>query len=122
MKAQREGINALAKPSGTGCVECLATGSWWLHLRRCAECGHIGCVILRQISMHRNITPLRVPDYHEFRAGGVLVLRLPFRRIFCRPESPRSARASVRSASTGAGWACALRLANAAPRIGAPRS
>jgi hypothetical protein len=24
-------------------VECLATGGWWLHLRRCAECGHIGC-------------------------------------------------------------------------------
>ena len=18
-------------------------GGWWLHLRRCAECGHIGC-------------------------------------------------------------------------------
>jgi hypothetical protein len=30
-------------PSGTGCVDCDATGSWWLHLRRCAECGHIGC-------------------------------------------------------------------------------
>jgi Zn-finger in ubiquitin-hydrolases and other protein len=43
MKSEREGINALAKPSGTGCVECLATGGWWLHLRRCAECGHIGC-------------------------------------------------------------------------------
>jgi hypothetical protein len=43
MKAQREGINALAVPSGTGCVECLATGSWWFHLRRCAHCGHIGC-------------------------------------------------------------------------------
>jgi Zn-finger in ubiquitin-hydrolases and other protein len=43
MKSDREGINTLAEPSGTGCVECLATGSWWLHLRRCAECGHIGC-------------------------------------------------------------------------------
>jgi hypothetical protein len=43
MKSEREGINALAKPSGTGCVECLAIGDWWLHLRRCAECGHIGC-------------------------------------------------------------------------------
>jgi hypothetical protein len=21
----------------------LAHGDWWLHLRRCAECGHIGC-------------------------------------------------------------------------------
>ncbi|MCC4908923.1 UBP-type zinc finger domain-containing protein [Microbacterium sp. cx-59] len=30
-------------PSGPGCVECDATGSWWLHLRRCAFCGHIGC-------------------------------------------------------------------------------
>ena len=43
MKSEGEGINALAEPSGTGCVECLATGGWWLHLRRCAECGHIGC-------------------------------------------------------------------------------
>jgi Zn-finger in ubiquitin-hydrolases and other protein len=30
-------------PSGTGCVECLAKNGWWLHLRRCTECGHIGC-------------------------------------------------------------------------------
>lgn len=30
-------------PSGTGCVECNLTGSWWVHLRRCAKCGHIGC-------------------------------------------------------------------------------
>src|ERR1700684_582095 len=37
------GINPKSKPSGTGCVECLATDSWWLHLRRCAQCGHIGC-------------------------------------------------------------------------------
>lgn len=37
------GINPSAKPSGTGCVECLASDGWWLHLRRCAECGHIGC-------------------------------------------------------------------------------
>jgi hypothetical protein len=32
-----------AAPSGTGCVECLATGGRWVHLRRCMECGHIGC-------------------------------------------------------------------------------
>ena len=30
-------------PSGNGCVECLATGGHWLHLRRCLACGHIGC-------------------------------------------------------------------------------
>jgi hypothetical protein len=31
-------------PSGTGCVECLMTDDgWWFHLRRCVNCGHIGC-------------------------------------------------------------------------------
>jgi len=37
------GINAAVPPSGPGCVECSADGGWWFHLRRCAECGHIGC-------------------------------------------------------------------------------
>jgi hypothetical protein len=40
---QARGINLTVKPSGAGCVECLASGGWWLHLRRCAQCGHIGC-------------------------------------------------------------------------------
>jgi len=43
MKKPHRGINPASKPSGTGCVECLKTGGWWFHLRRCAECGHIGC-------------------------------------------------------------------------------
>jgi len=37
------GIEPSVPPSGTGCVECDANGGWWFHLRRCAECGHIGC-------------------------------------------------------------------------------
>jgi hypothetical protein len=37
------GIDPEKPPSGAGCVECLAENGWWLHLRRCAECGHIGC-------------------------------------------------------------------------------
>lgn len=38
-------IDVTAQPSGTGCAECLAGDSpgWWVHLRRCAACGHIGC-------------------------------------------------------------------------------
>ena len=36
-------IDPSIPPSGTGCVECLATDGWWFHLRRCATCGHIGC-------------------------------------------------------------------------------
>ena len=43
MRKHIAGINPSVPPSGTGCVECLASGDWWLHLRRCAECGHIGC-------------------------------------------------------------------------------
>ncbi|AWB87599.1 UBP-type zinc finger domain-containing protein [Mycetocola zhujimingii] len=38
-----DGINPEAAPTTTGCVDCEANGGWWLHLRRCAECGHIGC-------------------------------------------------------------------------------
>lgn len=30
-------------PSGDGCQECTASGGWWVHLRRCAACGHVGC-------------------------------------------------------------------------------
>jgi uncharacterized UBP type Zn finger protein len=26
-----------------GCVDCLAAGTKWLHLRICLECGHVGC-------------------------------------------------------------------------------
>jgi uncharacterized UBP type Zn finger protein len=26
-----------------GCEECLKTGSWWVHLRLCLSCGHVGC-------------------------------------------------------------------------------
>jgi hypothetical protein len=37
------GIDPSVPPSGTGCVECEATGGWWFHLRRCAACGHVGC-------------------------------------------------------------------------------
>lgn len=36
-------IDPSVPPCGTGCAECLASGQWWLHLRRCAQCGHIGC-------------------------------------------------------------------------------
>ncbi|MFF3489343.1 UBP-type zinc finger domain-containing protein [Streptomyces sp. NPDC002701] len=38
-----DGIDPGVPPSGTGCVECDASGGWWFHLRRCARCGHVGC-------------------------------------------------------------------------------
>ena len=30
-------------PSAEGCEECLQTGDWWVHLRLCLTCGHVGC-------------------------------------------------------------------------------
>jgi hypothetical protein len=36
-------VDPHAAPSGTGCLECDEAGGWWVHLRRCAACGHIGC-------------------------------------------------------------------------------
>jgi len=38
-------VDTSVPPSGSGCVECLAGNGpgWWLHLRRCAACGHVGC-------------------------------------------------------------------------------
>ncbi len=40
-----EGIDVDVTPSGTGCRECEAASppGWWLHLRRCTQCGHVGC-------------------------------------------------------------------------------
>ena len=37
------GIDTAAPPSGAGCVECDQQQGWWFHLRRCAQCGHVGC-------------------------------------------------------------------------------
>jgi hypothetical protein len=31
------------RPCCTGCEECLEVGGWWLHLRVCMSCGHVGC-------------------------------------------------------------------------------
>ncbi|WP_410614200.1 UBP-type zinc finger domain-containing protein [Amycolatopsis sp. lyj-109] len=40
-----QGVDPSVPPSGTGCADCDAADpqGWWFHLRRCAECGHIGC-------------------------------------------------------------------------------
>jgi uncharacterized UBP type Zn finger protein len=31
------------KPNTEGCEECLNTGGWWVSLRMCLTCGHVGC-------------------------------------------------------------------------------
>jgi hypothetical protein len=50
-----DAVNPAVPPSGTGCVECEEVDGWWVHLRRCAECGHIGCCddsLARHASAH----------------------------------------------------------------------
>ncbi len=55
-----EQIDRTVGPSGTGCQECDATGSWWVHLRRCAACGYVGCC---DSSLNRHATA-------HFRSSG----------------------------------------------------
>jgi Zn-finger in ubiquitin-hydrolases and other protein len=43
MSQPTEGIDPGVPPSGPGCVECEEAQGWWVHLRRCAQCGHVGC-------------------------------------------------------------------------------
>ena len=36
-------IDVAASPNTSGCEECLRDGTWWIRLRMCLTCGHIGC-------------------------------------------------------------------------------
>ncbi len=60
-----DGIDPDVPPGGTGCAECEAASGWWLHLRRCAQCGHIGCC---------DTSPSQHATAHA-RAAGHLVIR-----------------------------------------------
>lgn len=31
------------RPDPPVCPDCVEIGSRWVHLRRCTECGHVGC-------------------------------------------------------------------------------
>lgn len=36
-------IRDFRPPTPLGCEECLKLKGWWVHLRLCLECGHVGC-------------------------------------------------------------------------------
>lgn len=38
----RDAITSVT-PSAIGCEECLRSDDWWVHLRLCRSCGHVGC-------------------------------------------------------------------------------
>jgi hypothetical protein len=61
-------IDPTVPPSGDGCAECEPTGGWWVHLRRCARCGHIGCCddsLSAHATQHFNATGHRVIQSYE---------------------------------------------------------
>ena len=47
-----------------GCEECLEMGGRWVHLRMCANCGHIGCC---------DSSPNRHATAHHFASGHAIV-------------------------------------------------
>lgn len=36
-------INENVAPRTEGCEECIKIGGWWVRLRLCLICGHVGC-------------------------------------------------------------------------------
>lgn len=72
-------------PSGTGCADCDAAQppGWWVHLRRCATCGHIGCcdtspaqhaTAHARATGHRYIQSFEPGEdwYYDYETGQVL--------------------------------------------------
>ncbi len=54
-------------PSAPGCEDCLKTGGFWVRLRICLTCGHVGCC---DLSVNRHATR----HYHD--SGHPLVQSL----------------------------------------------
>ena len=53
-------------PSAKGCEECLKSGGWWVHLRLCRTCGHVGCC---DSSPNRHATKLFHATRHPIIEG-----------------------------------------------------
>ena len=52
------------EPSSEGCEDCLRIGGRWMHLRRCALCGHVGCC---------DSSPMRHASAHFHAMGHPIV-------------------------------------------------
>jgi hypothetical protein len=120
MKSERDGINPAAKPSGTGCVECSASGAWWLHLRRCAECGHIGCCDSSP-SQHasKHYAATGHPIITSFERGQRWFYDYRTEQFFAGPKLHAPNSQSVGSTGARTGRSGSFKLANSASRIGA---
>ena len=54
-------------PEVDGCEDCLASGSLWVHLRICLQCGHVGCC---------DSSPKRHATAHNAATGHQLIRSL----------------------------------------------
>nr|BFE69129.1 hypothetical protein GCM10020092_024300 [Actinoplanes digitatis] len=89
-------------PSGAGCVECLAAGGRWVHLRVCMTCGHVGCCDSspgRHATAHFHAA--QPPDRAVVRAGRGLVVVLPGQRGLRGRGRRPLVHASVRTSAMG---------------------
>jgi hypothetical protein len=60
MKCSHQNQIQQVTPSAQGCEECLKTGDWWIHLRICLICGHVGCC---DNSPNRHATKHYIPSF-----------------------------------------------------------
>lgn len=60
-----EMIDPSVQPATAGCEECLKEGAWWVRLRMCLVCGHVGCC---------DSSPNRHASAH-FRSSGHPIIR-----------------------------------------------
>ena len=83
-------------PSGTGCDDCIEGGGWWFHLRRCVDCGSVGCCdssIAQHARRHSEATGHRVatsfePGEHWFwdYVSEASAPSVPLSPPFARPD------------------------------------
>ncbi|HEX6508063.1 MAG TPA: UBP-type zinc finger domain-containing protein [Chloroflexota bacterium] len=50
--------------SADGCEDCMKEGNWWVHLRLCMTCGHVGCC---------DQSPHRHASKHSHAAGHAIM-------------------------------------------------
>jgi cation transport regulator ChaC len=54
----------------------LATGGWWFHLRRCAECGHVGSCAEYLLETVSHLEELGIRDRRLWRLQAMVAARL----------------------------------------------
>ena len=95
-------IDVGAAPSGTGCADCEASDppGWWVHLRRCATCGHVGCCDTspaQHATAHARTTGHRYVQ--SFEPGEVWFFDYETQEMFEGPElAPPTSRPEDQSA------------------------